>query len=65
LIIYLQMPESIGVETFVCQLFVSEAAHTYVRGVRAKHNRAKLTGQGKEVFCRGMREARAKVSVES
>jgi hypothetical protein len=43
-IISLQMPERIGIETFVRQLSVSEAARANIRGVRAQNHRAKLVG---------------------
>jgi hypothetical protein len=36
------LPERIGIETFVREPFVSEAAHTEIRGIKAQNNRAQL-----------------------
>jgi hypothetical protein len=47
------MPERIGIDTFVRELFVSEAVTTVIQGVMMQDHRAELVCKGTEVGLHG------------
>jgi hypothetical protein len=61
----LQMPERIGVDTFVRKLFVSETVPTRILGVAAKNHRAKLDSEASKVSFSGLRQAWFQRTAES
>jgi hypothetical protein len=59
-IIDLQMPERNGVETFVRELGVSEAAKTSIRGIVAQDHHSKFVCKDTKVSLSSLRKARPK-----
>jgi hypothetical protein len=58
------MPERIGINTFVRELFVSESVAAVIRGVAMQDHRGELVCKGTKVGLRGKREARSKSAAE-
>jgi hypothetical protein len=61
----LQVPERIGVDTFVRKLFVSETVPTRILGVAAKNHRAKLDSEASKVSFSGLRQVWFQRTAES
>jgi hypothetical protein len=64
-LLYSQMPERVGIDTFVREFFVSEAVPTSVRSIMSQGHGAQLVGKVTEVGIRGQREARSKGVAEA
>jgi hypothetical protein len=62
--VVLQLPERIGIETFVRKFFVSEAANAEVRAIVTQHNRSQLICKVTEFGFSIQREARSKSVAE-
>jgi hypothetical protein len=63
-LVYPQMPERIDIDTFVRELFVSEAVTAVIRGVVMQDHRGELVCKGTKVGLRSKREARSKGATE-